>query len=267
MPTARSISFINPREGWLLTEGDWVFSHGRDQAIFHTTDGGEKWTSVSRFYSNNSFRDWIAFLNPMTGWMTEQSLDDHRLLLFVTHDGGRTWQPQEIPLPGVLMPPYSGIFAQPPKFFTATDGILPVYYSVRHDTGQETMIVAFYATHDSGTTWTPTTPVAPSKPLLTYAVADMNHAWVTAGGVLQATSDGGRHWAQLPRNPLFAIPADNKNPYTQEPVGQLDFISPEVGWAVRSARDYPALPTPPFLLKTLDGGLTWSPVTYTISSD
>ena len=264
IPTARSISFINPREGWLLTMGEWVWPHGSDQGILHSTDGGKTWTGVSGFSSSNSFRDWIAFLNPTTGWMTEKSLIVNGLLLFVTHDGGYRWQQQEIPLPGVLTPPYDGISAQPPMFFTATDGILPVYYSVRNDSGQETMIVAFYTTHDSGTTWTPTTPAAVSKSLPIIAVVDMNHAWVTAGGLLQVTSDGGHHWAQLPRDPLFAIPTSHTNPYMSPPVAQLDFISPEVGWAVRYARDFPASPTPPFLLKTLDGGRTWLPVTYTI---
>ena len=265
IPTARSISFINPREGWLLTMGDWVWPHGSDQSILHSTDGGKIWTGVSGFHSGNSFRDWIAFLNPATGWMTEQSLIGDGLLLFVTHDGGRSWQRQEIPFPGVLTPPYSWISAQPPKFFTATVGILPVYYSVRNESGQEKMIVAFYATHDSGTTWTLTTPADVSQPLPNFAVMDMNHAWVTAGGVLQATSDGGRHWAQLPSNPLFAVPTNHTNPSMSPPVTQLDFISPDVGWAVRYARDFPAPPVPPFLLKTLDGGRTWSPVTYTIS--
>jgi photosystem II stability/assembly factor-like uncharacterized protein len=262
----RSFSFINPHEGWFIDQGEWVWPHGSSQGIAHSTDGGETWTGVTGFSSSSSFRDWIVFLNSTTGWMTEQSLIDHRLLLFVTHDGGRSWQRQEIPFPGVLTPPYEQISAQPPKFLTATDGFLPVFYSVRNDSGQETKIVAFYATHNGGITWKPVTPVTVSPPwtLPNYAVADMNHAWLTTGGVLEATSDGGRHWAQLPRNPLFAIPRNHTNPSMSPPVTQLDFISPDVGWAVRYASDFPASPTPPFLLKTLDGGRTWSPVNYTV---
>lgn len=41
-----------------------------------------------------------------------------------------------------------------PRSFTPRDGILPAYYTFREDSGQETTIVAFYVTRDSGTTWT-----------------------------------------------------------------------------------------------------------------
>jgi photosystem II stability/assembly factor-like uncharacterized protein len=159
-----------------------------------------------------------------------------------------------------------GAGGQPPKFFTAQDGTLLTLFNLFDDSGEHTgRAVVLYATHDGGNTWTHTTPLAVSKSQTPYyAIADMNHVWVTHGGVLHATSDGGRQWATLPPPPLFANPNAGSEPWNLASVTQLDFISPEVGWAVRNARHRLDPPTFPFLLKTLDGGRTWSPVTYTI---
>jgi photosystem II stability/assembly factor-like uncharacterized protein len=73
----------------------------------------------------------------------------------------------------------------------------------------------------------------------------MNHGWVTDGDTLYVTADGGRRWMKSYPSP----------PFTD--VKLLDFISPQVGWALRR--------TFPFLLKTLDGGHKWVPVLYPIS--
>jgi photosystem II stability/assembly factor-like uncharacterized protein len=145
------------------------------------------------------------------------------------------------------------------KFFTAQDGIFPVVYAPLNDAGEEIrMRLVLYVTHNGGTTWAHTTPVpgnvskiGDEASVIHDAVADMNHVWVQQGDELHVTSDGGRQWVTLPSNPLFAD------------VIQLEFISSEVGWAVGRSRGI--MPTSPFLLKTLDGGRTWSPVTYTIS--
>ena len=71
----------------------------------------------------------------------------------------------------------------------------------------------------------------------------MNHGWIADGDILYVTNDGGSQWTTIPPSPRFAN------------VKQVDFISPQVGWAV----------TPASLLKTEDGGFTWAPVAYTIS--
>ncbi len=61
------------------------------------------------------------------------------------------------------------------------------------------------------------------------------------------TNDGGRQWTTVRPGPPFAN------------VGGLDFISPRIGWATGQAL------SDPFLLKSLDGGRTWTAVTpYTI---
>ena len=77
---------------------------------------------------------------------------------------------------------------------------------------------------------------------------DMQHGWVTDGTVLYVTTNGGQSWTKMAPGSSF------KN------VAQLDFVSSTEGWAIggqgKGAR---------FLLKTVDGGKTWTPVTSTFS--
>src|SRR2546426_3572550 len=259
-PGVSSISFINPREGWLLAS--WGGAAVQENVeIYRSINGGETWIVVTeQTYGNrksglpfSGTKSSITFINPTTGWITGFGPD--LVYVYVTHDGGRTWRPQDIPLPREL-PRRWLAFPQQPKFFSAEEGPLPVFYHLLNESGENVgEAVALSGTHHSVATWTPTAPVSVNISEVTYhAVADMNHAWVTHGGVLHVTRDGGRQWTTIRPGSVFAG------------VTQLDFISPKVGWAVRNtARHGARTPTLPFLLKTLDGGITWTPATYTIS--
>jgi photosystem II stability/assembly factor-like uncharacterized protein len=241
--------------------------------IYRSTDGGETWIRVASACIQSSpickntpdnensglplhgNKVDITFLSTTTGWVTGT-------ILYVTHDSGRTWREQKLPLPTTVTSSWEGEYS-PPTFFTAKDGIMPVFYVSGQSTSSATLAV-FYATDDGGTTWRHTVPVSITKGYLNCwhytcpryrpsSFADMSHGWMTDGGALYMTNDGGRQWPAV-RLPLFGD------------VKQLDFTSPEVGWAVRITAAYGGgKPTFPFLLKTLDGGRTWSPVTYTIS--
>jgi len=143
--------------------------------------------------------------------------------------------------------PHWNAVTRPPTFFTPRDGILPVDYDVRNESGLKAIaaVVVFYATHDGGTTWTYTTPVSVTLGNgLSTSFADAKHGWVTDGTALHATRDAGHQWTTIQPASIFAD------------VKQLDFISPRVGWAVKQ--------TSPVLLKTLDGGHTWVPVPYIV---
>jgi photosystem II stability/assembly factor-like uncharacterized protein len=77
---------------------------------------------------------------------------------------------------------------------------------------------------------------------------DANHGWVTDGSVIYMTSDGGQHWTKI-----FTV--TNNTPKFQ----QLDFVSSDVGLAV-GYMDSGAM----LLLKTMDGGHTWTEVAYVV---
>src|SRR5712664_24954 len=239
-----SISFITPREGWINVVTGFYPPHNTLTDIYRTNDGGDKWIKIKGCNCTE-----IVFLNSTTGWMSMIEWAHDSLGLFVTRDGGRTWRLQKIPLPVEVGPHWQVLSQPPPKFFTARDGILPVFYDLLGDSLQETgRQFVLYATHDSGETWTHTKPLPFSLwgSFITYAAVDTNHAWVKQENVLYVTNDGGRRWTTMPPNPLL------------EDVSQLGLVSPEVGWAVRNAKQRLDPPTFPFLLKTLDGGRTWS---------
>jgi photosystem II stability/assembly factor-like uncharacterized protein len=124
-----------------------------------------------------------------------------------------------------------------PTFFSAINGVLPVIFS---DVATDSDIAtAIYTTYDSGKTWQSTTPLPAAFRILSFA--DTQHWWATDGTVLYGTVDGGNHWLKLSPGASF------------KHIAQLDFVSTTVGWAISSTT-----PTASSLLKTLDGGRSWT---------
>jgi photosystem II stability/assembly factor-like uncharacterized protein len=247
---AQTISFINPRDGWLLAPLGSYTGH-TEVDIYRSIDAGETWIKVANNMAqtsgltNLSGIRGFAFVDSTTGWITGFSIPSNWLYLFVTHDGGRTWREQKLPLLPQLTH-WIGDIA-PPTFFAGREGILPVFFGVLneslHPTDEE--VAVFYATRDGGTTWTYTTPLSfrqANEHVSSFA--DMDHGWVTDGDALWATTDGGRVWTKVLATAPFVD------------VKQLQFISRQIGWAV--SRTYP------WLLKTMDGGRTWAALTYSI---
>ncbi len=266
------MDFINARDGWIVSgkpSQTPPSSPERFWGVHQSADSGKTWTNLGSFrfpdYPNNLF-----FLNATTGWITGSTFDKaHRrgtAYLFVTRDGGRTWQQQSLPLPPDLTisgDHFGALFAggagdekaYAPKILTALDVMIPVRYDTSNDAG-----VLFYVTHDGGATWAYTTPIhLPSVscyqsggPLcpnyLSSSFADVDHGWVMdTNSTLYVTKDGGRQWTKIqPRLPI------------DDPLGAIAFTSPQVGWATGQ------LLNKPVLLKTLDGGRTWTSVPYVI---
>ncbi len=252
MPFVRQICFVDSQHGWILAAVRPPGGAAESVIVFRTTDGGKTWVNVATALIADATppgrlpyggqKSGMSFLNAYTGWVTGTVSLPNLAWLYVTHDGGSTWRQQSLLMPPGVASARLSILS--PTFFSAADGILPISFS--NVTTDNDFAIDIYATHDSGRTWQSTAPVSAAlRSILGFA--DMQHWWATDGTILYSTDDGGNHWIKLSPGESF------KN------IAQLDFVSDKVGWAISSiALDSSSL------LKTVDGGRTWTTISSTI---
>ncbi len=245
VPTATvvQINFVDFQHGWILSKHP-VSTYAETIDVFRSADGGRTWVKVASAFASSldipppgqlpfsGMKTGLGFLNATTGWVTGSYPLNGYILLYATHDGGSTWNPQKLPLSPEEASAHISI--SPPMFFNTTDGLLPVSF----DTGGGSSLDV-YVTHDGGTTWKGTTPVAALASV--SAFIDVDHGWASDGNLLYKTVDGGQSWTKLSASTNF------KN------VSGLDFVSSNIGWAIASTGSNSSS-----LLKTMDGGLTWT---------
>jgi photosystem II stability/assembly factor-like uncharacterized protein len=245
------VHFVNAQDGWIeIDRGGAAGSEAVD--IYQTTNGGQTWNKVSDTGPTpgslpfNGHKTGISFKDTTTGWATGDIARPDFVWLYVTHDGGKTWQHQDLALPpGIANPTMTT--TTPPVFF-GNIGFLPVLIAA--NTGR---LEVLYVTHDGGTTWKSTTPlhIAPGSIFsLTSSVYvfDVNQSWTWPDqwNTSYSTGDGGQHWTTYTSS-------------IQNGVSGMSFISRTTGWAIGNS------PTnEPLLFKTTDGGQTWSKVDYSI---
>lgn len=250
---ATTITFVDATHGWILVN-DGAFAGSDAIGLFGTTDGGAHWTLLVQTKAGQASdhglplggdKNGIAFLDTTTGWMTGHS-NGNDVWFYVTHDGGHNWQPQTLPLP--MTGRIGGsLTTESPLLVGGQDGTLPV-----SDAGPPAKM-RFFTTTDGGQRWTPaesiTFPAGAPFPPMTFWL-NTRDGWTTNGMTVDRTTDGGQHWQQLDANEQWG------RPY------QLDFVTAQLGWAVIE----PIGSRQSQLLKTTDGGRTWSPVAATVQS-
>ncbi len=174
----------------------------------------------------------LAFASPIGGWVSGFDYGNE-IVLYASHDGGRTWARQRVTAPGEYSTEGGAVETRSPIFFGegSPDGLLPVVF---HADGQP---IVFHVTHDGGATWQPTTAVVSAvNNSFVWSFADLRHAFAPDGDRLYATGDGAMSWqAVIPNVSLGGV-------------SQLDFVSARTGWAVVGGS----------LVKTTDGGRTWT---------
>lgn len=232
------VQFVNAEDGWVLSSVGGGAAGSQAVDLFRSTDGGQTWSMVARAPGAlplAGMKSGMGWASATTGWITG-SIATNTVYLYRTQDGGVSWHLQPLPLGPFPVP-----IPQPPLFFSATDGLLPVIISTAQSPG-----FAIYSTHDGGITWN-----GPTPPFSTNGIArapfflTMQQGWVVGAGgsSLYKTSDGGQHWTMMTPGANF------------QNISRLDFVSAQEGWAINSP-----VSGAPVLLKTTDGGLTWAQV-------
>jgi photosystem II stability/assembly factor-like uncharacterized protein len=232
------LAFADAQRGFLLLSG---LRGGGGSVVFATTDGGATWQRVGGADRLGSI---FSASDASTLWAGNEGDAGPvaRPILDVSRDGGRTWA--DARLPGLVGDVFVNDNPVAPPVFSGKDGAVAVI-AASTDTSP---MVRFYRSSDGGRTWALAAQVQIGESGSTsVAVVDPLHYVVidTQTGQLQATSDGGVTWQPAASSGLNAALA-------------LHFWDPGNGAAFvqLTSGQAPA----PGLLRTTDGGRTWSPV-------
>jgi photosystem II stability/assembly factor-like uncharacterized protein len=257
-----SLYFVDSVHGWFqwkIQTGS-AFSKGR---LFSTIDGGTNWTQLPDPPSANGF----SFHTQQDGSTTGGAAAHE---LWVTHDGGKTWQQKSVPLPAncsQCRPIYST-----PRFQNPNSAAVAVTFA--DDSGIRGRYVnSTYVTHDGGTSWEPTEAYEQAGPYPKRGL--VSH--VGTNGV-RVFSDS-RHGMQVHEaNQTIASSYPSGLP-PRGSIAAADFVDNSNGWLVYHAdkcarernpnADGPGLPCMEVvqqndLIATSDGGKSFRVITPSI---
>lgn len=238
------LAFADAQNGFLLLSG---LRGGGSSVVFSTTDGGATWQRVGGADSLGSI---FSASDATTLWAGNEGDAGPvaRPILDVSRDGGRTWG--DARLPGLVADILVNDNPVAPPVFSGSDGAVAV---IAASTGTSP-IARFYRSSNGGHTWVLAAQVHIGESGSTgVAVVDPLHYVVIDShtGQLQATSDGGVTWQPAASSGLGAAL-------------RLRFWDPGDGAAVVQMTNGQAPAAG--LLRTTDGGRTWSPVVIAAAS-
>lgn len=246
-----SITFVDPVHGWLMAGGGGAMGSA-PAAIYQTHDSGKHWTKEAMVSPEQledhgltfgGDKNGLVFQDQTTGWMTGSThpgIPTHAWL-YVTHDGGQSWHPQQLPIPKALSSTHL-VFTEPPLTFTSGLSLLPVGFSAAN--GDSPFTALFYTSQASGQEWEPMTSIPNlTSPRLVYSFIDATNGWIIAGDKLYHTLDGAHSWTAIKPTPSL------RNAF------QIDFVTNQMGWALIANDGRDAYSD---LLLTTDGGRVWT---------
>ena len=243
--------FLTADDGWIVADS----GSGSSGGLFRTRDGGAHWSFVAK----TPFRGSVEFTTIGDGWAITAptwtnagTVKKDGGVLYHSTDGGLTWH--KVALPPLFNRRDTPATFALPTFFSPSDGVLAgrVY-----DTGTSVQPVVVYTTHNGGATWHgELTPQSESTRRyqqgffsVPFAASSPRHWAMYAGSTLYTTVDAGRKWAAT--RPSL--------PKTVAAVDHLYSAPAEAMWAQANGHIGNFYPT--YLLRSADGGRTWSPLT------
>lgn len=141
--------YLSPSIGFQITNLGGGMSNF-EYEFSKTTDGGKTWTKISK--SHYSHVSGVSFINDKTGYLINNS-PAYSIMpdLFVTHDGGATWNEQKLPIPSAYKNYYRS--SNYPIFFSPKVGFIPVY-GQSMKVSSSTQFLYMLVTTDGGASWT-----------------------------------------------------------------------------------------------------------------
>ena len=283
----KQMSFIDAQHGWVLTELPPVSTLDNADvesvALFQTMNGGETWAKVSQSSFDRQLNDTttgslpasgikagFTFIDTQIGWIVGQTQHANFFWFYITHDGGRTWQHQDLPHPIIPTSTTSSTGAEPqfqlqPPMFFGNEGVLAFtvptngkYASSSNTANNETLEI--YFTHDGGNSWQSTPSPLSTNGIRSGIFSDVQFV------------DSSHGYVSMNNQIFFVHRNTNSNSWTvtsttiHGEVLQLSFVSPSTGWLLvngvlpNSSR---VNPDDQWLLyQTTDGGKSWTQINY-----
>jgi photosystem II stability/assembly factor-like uncharacterized protein len=238
--------FLTTQEGFLEISAGGPGAGSEQASIFHTTDGGQNWTNISEL-PHGGLKTGITFKDAQNGWATGEDASAIPWL-YVTHDGGHTWNQQQLAdLPGSTGTASTSVhYTTTPPVFFGDNGFLPIQVQGQLDTNAASQVngIMILNSTDGGASWSTDWKTNPNT-LTTFASNDLyiestQNAWATdQDGNVYRTSDAGENWSKLASH-IDTLKA-------------LSFVDASYGWAISDTK----------LWQTTDGGSHWNQITIT----
>lgn len=226
------VEFVDKLHGWVAVDSS-AEGGGAEVTILRTSDGGRRWR-LSRIPGVDPYEGAFSFTGPREGWFVGAARDLRVPVVLRTGDGGATWQ--KVRLTNQLVTLTSVVFQEPP---------LQGWISGYDNQHVGTPSVAF-TTSDGGETWKPLEgDAAPHSGLFRL---DDGHLWSLGEEgdrpqMLRLRLESGR-WEPI------GSPGDLPTLFA--------FGSADVGWGVRFETGEEGVVVGWRLLRTEDGGRTWT---------
>jgi photosystem II stability/assembly factor-like uncharacterized protein len=179
------VQFVDPSDGWAISDMPFGFGSGANAALERTTDGGSDW--VAEYVPDNPSLTALSFSSATTGWAGgyySTNSGAQVAAIFKTTDGGQSWKSETLP---------SGLQnVSSLQSLDASNG-----WAVASGSTSTTIKDVLLQTTDGGATWTTVSGLPAAAYATCVSFLNASQGWVGGYGGIWATTDGGTTWSEV----------------------------------------------------------------------